>query len=307
MRPKLILIATACALSIALPAAAQGAADAPAAPEPSGPAPTAAPPSETLAYWYGPLAWQFVLDSRQELGLSEAQVESLEHLGADFLREAIHRQADLAVAHLDLAVVLGPDPGDATRLVDMAKAEAKIREIERITADLEIAHLRMIEAVKAQLTAEQRSALSALLGVPPVGDASDPATTARGSAGDRPGTAGGGGGSRPGAPSRRGGGAHPGTPPGSHPGTPSRPRVQDHRRFEPRIHGRVFGGPLWYPYWSFPPYEVYAPPPVIVQGPPVYAQPAPPAYWYYCPSARAYYPYVQSCPEPWLAVVPKTE
>ena len=48
------------------------------------------------------------------------------------------------------------------------------------------------------------------------------------------------------------------------------------------------------PFWWGPSY-VYAPPPV-------YSQPAPWGYWYYCPSARAYYPYVQSCPESWVAV-----
>ena len=36
---------------------------------------------------------------------------------------------------------------------------------------------------------------------------------------------------------------------------------------------------------------------------PVYVQPPPTqAYWYYCQSAQAYYPYVSSCPEPWIPV-----
>jgi hypothetical protein len=26
------------------------------------------------------------------------------------------------------------------------------------------------------------------------------------------------------------------------------------------------------------------------------------SYWYYCPSASNYYPYVGSCPEPWVPV-----
>jgi hypothetical protein len=60
----------------------------------------------------------------------------------------------------------------------------------------------------------------------------------------------------------------------------------------PGFHGHAFIGvsPLW---WG--PSYVYAPPPV-------YSQPAPWGYWYYCPSAGAYYPYVQSCPESWVAV-----
>jgi hypothetical protein len=36
---------------------------------------------------------------------------------------------------------------------------------------------------------------------------------------------------------------------------------------------------------------------------PTYA-PAPSGYWYYCPSVGSYYPYVDSCPEPWVPVAP---
>lgn len=53
--------------------------------------------------------------------------------------------------------------------------------------------------------------------------------------------------------------------------------------------------PWWEPYWWY-----YPPPPVVVQEPPVYVQR--PVYWYYCRSAQAYYPYVSSCPEPWVPV-----
>ncbi len=90
------------------------------------------------------------------------------------------------------------------------------------------------------------------------------------------------------------------------------------------VRTRIFigvGPAFWwgppFPYWwyyppPYPPYYVYSPPPVIVQEPPVYIQPPPPAppppsYWYYCPSAGGYYPTVQTCPEPWLRVQPRTE
>ena len=95
-----------------------------------------------------------------------------------------------------------------------------------------------------------------------------------------------------------------------------------HRHFHHVPRGGVFigVGPWWwwgppYPYWWYypPPYYVYSPPPVIVQEPPVYIQhpapPAPPApsvCWYYCPSAKAYYPTVQTCPEAWVKVPPRT-
>ena len=65
-----------------------------------------------------------------------------------------------------------------------------------------------------------------------------------------------------------------------------------------------------YPYWYYPRYYVVAPPPpVIVETPPpVYVQPEPPqGYWYYCPSAQAYYPNVQTCPEAWTQVPPRSQ
>jgi hypothetical protein len=64
----------------------------------------------------------------------------------------------------------------------------------------------------------------------------------------------------------------------------------------------VVGG-VWYLY----PAPVYPYPDPYV--PPTVAQPAQPTsvstqYWYYCAPARAYYPYVTSCSEGWMQVVP---
>lgn len=67
-----------------------------------------------------------------------------------------------------------------------------------------------------------------------------------------------------------------------------------------------------HPYYYPPaPYYVYAPP--VVAEPPVYVErdraPAPQAssYWYYCESEGAYYPDVETCPEPWVPVPPRSE
>ncbi len=65
----------------------------------------------------------------------------------------------------------------------------------------------------------------------------------------------------------------------------------------------VVGG-AWY-FYAAPVYPYPNPyvPPVIAATP----QPpeAAPQYWYYCGSSRAYYPYVTSCPEGWMQVVPQ--
>ncbi len=102
-----------------------------------------------------------MLRHRDELGLSPEQVQKLERLRADFQREAVRREADLRIAEMDLATLLDADTAD------LSQVEAKVREIERLRADLRLARIRTIEQGKAQLTAEQRVRLRALLAEPP--------------------------------------------------------------------------------------------------------------------------------------------
>ena len=118
-----------------------------------GPGLAPAPPGER------PLV-SFMLAHRGELGLSPQQVEALERVRTDFQREAIRRDADLRVAEMDLAALRRQDP------VDLGPVEAKIREIERLRAELRIAQVRAIEQGRAQLSAEQRDRLRALLSEP---------------------------------------------------------------------------------------------------------------------------------------------
>jgi hypothetical protein len=63
--------------------------------------------------------------------------------------------------------------------------------------------------------------------------------------------------------------------------------------------GAVLGA-AFAPVYAYPA-PVYAYP-ASVYAAPTYGPP-PPAYWYYCRSAGAYYPYVPSCPEPWVPVL----
>lgn len=99
-----------------------------------------------------------MLDHRSELGLTAAQVQELEGIRADFQREAIKLDADQRIAQMDLTALLRTDP------VDMAKVESKVRELERLRADMRLGRIRAIERGKAQLTPEQRGKLQALLG-----------------------------------------------------------------------------------------------------------------------------------------------
>src|SRR5262249_51468456 len=97
------------------------------------------------------------LGHREEPGLPAHQLDALERLRAEFQREVIRRDADLRVAEMDIAALLR---GDA---VDLARVDAKVREAERLRADLRLARIRTIEQGKAQLTPEQRAKLRALV------------------------------------------------------------------------------------------------------------------------------------------------
>jgi Spy/CpxP family protein refolding chaperone len=98
-----------------------------------------------------------IIRNREKLGLSTEQVRNLERLRNDFEKEAIRKQADIRVARMDLKDLLDAQP------VDMTKVEAKVREIERLRADLRFARIRMVEKGKEQLTADQRQKLEELL------------------------------------------------------------------------------------------------------------------------------------------------
>jgi hypothetical protein len=99
----------------------------------------------------------FMLRNREKLDLSAAQVKNLEQLRNDFQKESIRKDADLRVAEMDLNGLLVADK------VDMAKVEAKVREIERLRSDLRIARIRTIQKGKEVLTADQRKKLQELL------------------------------------------------------------------------------------------------------------------------------------------------
>jgi len=98
-----------------------------------------------------------ILSRRDELNLSTDQVRTLERLRNDFERDAVKNEADLRVAEMDLAELLRSDS------VDLKKAEAKIREIEKLRAELRLGRIRAIEQGKGVLSAEQRDRLRGML------------------------------------------------------------------------------------------------------------------------------------------------
>jgi Spy/CpxP family protein refolding chaperone len=92
-----------------------------------------------------------MLSRKDHLRLSPEQVKKLEQLRDQYQRQSIRNDADARIIELDIAALLDQPK------VDVAKVEAKIREVEKLRADLRIARVRAIEQAKAVLTAEQRS------------------------------------------------------------------------------------------------------------------------------------------------------
>jgi len=104
-----------------------------------------------------------MLRHRDELGLTPAQIQSLEKLHSDYMKDAIRRDADRKIARLDLMALMRPDPSDPLKAVDMAQVEGKLRELEKMRTDMALARIRAIEAGKAQLTPDQRTKFAGLL------------------------------------------------------------------------------------------------------------------------------------------------
>ena len=101
-----------------------------------------------------------MLRNREKLGLSDDQVRRMEQLRTAYEKESIRRDADIRIAEMDLDALLNAPS------VDMAKAEAKVREIEKLRGDLRLARIRAIEKGKELLTQDQRKKLREMLTEP---------------------------------------------------------------------------------------------------------------------------------------------
>ena len=118
--------------------------------------------------WHRDKAHRFSLSGlalrhQRELALTPAQVQGLRQLGTDAQRDGIKRQADLRLAEVDLRGLMALDPADPNKPRDMARIEAKVREIEKLRADGRLARIQNLEQSRQVLTPEQREKLRGLL------------------------------------------------------------------------------------------------------------------------------------------------
>lgn len=91
-----------------------------------------------------------MLKYKDYLRLSAEQVRKLEQLRDHYQRQSIRAEADMRILELDISALMDQPT------VELPKLEQKIRELEKLRADLRIARIRAVEQAKAVLSAEQR-------------------------------------------------------------------------------------------------------------------------------------------------------
>ncbi|MDA8082143.1 MAG: periplasmic heavy metal sensor [Nitrospiraceae bacterium] len=94
---------------------------------------------------------KMMMDRLASLGLDAKQKESVKAIHLKTKKEMIRKKADADIARLDLREILGKDT------VDMAAAEATVKQIEALRADMQMMHIRAREEIKAVLTPAQRT------------------------------------------------------------------------------------------------------------------------------------------------------
>jgi Spy/CpxP family protein refolding chaperone len=93
------------------------------------------------------------------LGLDDRQKEDIKAIHLRIKKDMIRKKADIGVAQVELREVLSKDT------VDLQAAEAKVKQIESLKAEMKITHIRTHEEVKSKLTPEQRKKFSAMHGM----------------------------------------------------------------------------------------------------------------------------------------------
>jgi Spy/CpxP family protein refolding chaperone len=93
---------------------------------------------------------EFILGMREELELTDEQVERLRSLKSDTERQMIQARADLEIAQIELHDLFSQET------VDVSGVDAKIDQIGRLQTAMHKAHVHATLDAEAVLTPEQR-------------------------------------------------------------------------------------------------------------------------------------------------------
>jgi len=98
-----------------------------------------------------------ILNKLMSLGLDEKQKEAVKQLVRTTLKETIKKRADLSIARIDLKDLLDKDS------INMTAVESKLNQIGSLEADIHLSHIKTLEAIKVQLTPDQRKKLNEMI------------------------------------------------------------------------------------------------------------------------------------------------
>ena len=99
---------------------------------------------------------QMMMDKFAALGLDEKQKETIKAIHLRMKKDVIRKKADIDVAEVELRGLLGNDA------VDLKAAEAKVKQIESLRADMKMMHIRTHEEIKSNLTPEQKKKFASM-------------------------------------------------------------------------------------------------------------------------------------------------
>lgn len=93
---------------------------------------------------------EFFLCCKDNLGLTDKQVEALKGIKMGYMKNEIKMGSDLKIAQLELKSLM---EDEKATLKDI---EAKVRSVEKLKADMKISHIKAFREAKALLTPEQK-------------------------------------------------------------------------------------------------------------------------------------------------------
>jgi Spy/CpxP family protein refolding chaperone len=96
------------------------------------------------------------------LGLDEKQKEAITGIRNRLMKEMIRKQADRAIAKVELKELLDKDP------VDMKAVETKLKQLETVQTDIHLSHIRTKEEIKSKLTPEQKKRFKEIMEMHPM-------------------------------------------------------------------------------------------------------------------------------------------
>ena len=93
---------------------------------------------------------EFFLCCKDDLGLTDKQVEALKGVKMGSMKNEIKMGSDLKIAQLELKSLM---EDEKATLKDI---EAKVRSVEKLKTDMKISHIKAFREAKALLTPEQK-------------------------------------------------------------------------------------------------------------------------------------------------------